>query len=199
MPALMKTTLSAVVGYLGVAPAEGGLRAAPVQEIDLTFDGVAGARHEGALRPSCSRVVQQYPKGTKIRNTRQLSVLSEEEIAMIASDCGLEVLDPGLLGASIVVRGLPDFTHLPPSSRLQAPSGACMVVDMENRPCQLPAREIEAEHAGHGKAFKAAAKGRRGVTCWVERPGILRLGDELTLHIPDQRAWAHLDAVRAGG
>jgi hypothetical protein len=27
---------------------------------------------------------------------------------------------------------------------------------------------------------------------------VLRLGDVLTLHIPDQRVWAHLDAARAG-
>ena len=61
---------------------------------------------------------------------------------------------------------------------------------MENRPCNLPGREIEAEAPGHGKAFKAAAQNRRGVTAWVERPGSLALGDSLTLFIPDQRAWA---------
>ena len=61
---------------------------------------------------------------------------------------------------------------------------------MENRPCQFPAREIETDHAGHGKAFMASATGRRGVTAWVERPGALRIGEALRLFVPDQRAWA---------
>jgi len=60
---------------------------------------------------------------------------------------------------------------------------------MENRPCSLPARPIEAQHTGVGGAFKAAAQGRRGVTAWVEREGVFRLGDDITLHIPDQRGW----------
>jgi hypothetical protein len=43
------------------------------------------------------------------------------------------------------------------------------------------------------------AEGRRGVTAWVERVGVLRVGDRLRLHVPDQRPWAHLDAARAQG
>ncbi|MFM7445122.1 MAG: sulfurase, partial [Tabrizicola sp.] len=37
--------------------------------------------------------------------------------------------------------------------------------------------------------FKTAAHGKRGITAWVERPGTLRLGDMLRLHIPAQRGW----------
>jgi len=48
---------------------------------------------------------------------------------------------------------------------------------------------IETARPGHGKAFKSASKGLRGVTAWVERPGTLRPGDTLRLHLPDQRAW----------
>ena len=98
-------------------------------------------------------------------------------------------MDPGLLGANVVVNGVPDFTHVPPSSRLQGPSMVTLVVDMENLPCVLPGREIEAEEPGHGKAFKGAAEGRRGVTAWVERPGDLRVGDRLALWLPAQRGW----------
>lgn len=89
-----------------------------------------------------------------------------------------------------MIRGIPDLTHVPPSARLVAPSGLTLTVDMENLPCHLPGREIEAAHPGYGAAFKAAAKDRRGVTAWVERPGALLIGDALTLFIPNQRAWA---------
>jgi hypothetical protein len=71
-----------------------------------------------------------------------------------------------------------------------------LVVDMENRPCHLPAKVIDEDAPGHGKAFRAAAAGRRGVTAWVEREGWLRLGEVLRLHIPDQPAWPHLAAAR---
>ena len=190
MPTMKDSGAVGEVVWLGHVPAGGTLRAAPVQSLTLGFAGVAGGRHAGENRASCSRVTNLYPRGTEIRNVRQLSILSAEEVDGIAAAIGLAQLDPGLMGCSILLRGIPDFTHVPPSSRLQGPSGVTLTVDMENRPCVLPGREIEADHAGHGQAFKAAAKDRRGVTAWVERPGTLAIGDRLRLFVPDQRAWA---------
>ena len=118
-----------------------------------------------------------------------MSILSAEELDQIAGALGLEALSPGLLGASMVVAGLPDFSHVPPGTRLQAPSGATLAVDVENGPCNWPGDEIEAEHPGHGRAFRHAAAGRRGVTAWVERPGRIALGESLSIFVPDQPAW----------
>lgn len=196
MPALKPTEFTARITWLGVVPKDAGLRAVAQDSLELAFAGPVGEAHSGITRPACSRVSAQHPKGTEIANVRQLSVLSAEEIAATAAEMGMETLDPGLLGTSLVIEGIPDFTHVPPSSRLQGPDGATLIIDMENRPCIFPGREIEQDHAGHGTRFKAAAADRRGVTAWVERPGTLRIGDSLRLHIPDQRAWAHLDQAR---
>jgi hypothetical protein len=137
------------------------------------------------------RVKDQYPQGTEIRNVRQFSIISEEEMALAAAEVGVDVLKPEWLGASIMVRGLPDLTHIPPSSRLQNGAGTTLVVDMENRPCIFPGKEaVEPHHPGRGKLLKPALKDRRGVTAWVEREGPLSVGDSFTLHVPDQRAWA---------
>ncbi|MBV2358822.1 MOSC domain-containing protein [Thalassococcus sp. CAU 1522] len=191
MPALLPTDYSARITWLGRVPVAGdAIRSQAVDYLTLGWEGPENERHAGLTRASCSRVTSQHPKGTEIRNVRQLSIVSAEELALIATEIGLTTLDPVWLGASVVVEGLPDFSHLPPSSRLQGADGVTMVVDMQNRPCVLPGREIEADAAGHGNAFKAAAKGRRGVTAWVERPGALALGDVLRLHVPDQRPWA---------
>jgi len=199
MPALKPTDFTATVTWLGrVADRDDTLAAAPLDEMALGFAGVAGEAHGGLTRPSCSRVVAQHLRGTEIRNTRQLSILSAEDLAATAAEMGVDRLEPAWLGASIVIEGIPDFTHVPPSSRLQGPDGATLVIDMENRPCNLPARVIEQHLPGAGRAFKAAARGRRGVTAWVERTGVLRPGDTLRLHIPDQPAWAHIDAARDG-
>ena len=197
MPALIPTKFEGVITWLGVVQtALGVLPSQPEAEVFASFAGVSGEVHGGLTRASCSRVLGQYKRGTEIRNVRQFSVLSAEELALIAQSMGLAVLDPSLLGASLVISGIPDLTHLPPSSRLQADSGATLVVDMENRPCTLPAKEIEAVHTGFGAKFKPAAKGLRGVTAWVEREGLLRVGAKVRLHVPDQRAWDYLAEAR---
>lgn len=190
MPALKPTEITGEVVWIGqVADRDVSLKSTALNAAQLTFAGIPGEAHSGLTRPSCSRVTKQHPKETEIRNVRQLSILAEEELAEIAADCGLEVLDPASLGATIVVRGIPDFTHLPPSARLQFPDGSTLVVDMENRPCNLPAKVINGEYPGAGALFKAAAKGKRGVTAWVEREGQVQVGDTVRLHVPDQRPW----------
>ncbi|EKE44442.1 MOSC domain protein [Oceaniovalibus guishaninsula JLT2003] len=198
MAALEPTDLVGKVTWLGRVPhrdrkAVDGLA---VQMMPLGFGGMEGEVHGGRTRPSCSRVVAQHPKGTEIANVRQISILSAEELAEIAEAMGLSDLDPAWLGASVVVEGLPDFSHLPPSSRLQGPDGVTLVVDMQNRPCHLPALTIVEAVGEAGKLFQAAAKGRRGVTAWVERPGTIAIGDDLRLHVPDQRAWQGIPAKR---
>lgn len=196
MPALLPTEFVAKIVWLGrVSDRDASLRSEPLQEVQATFAGVAGEEHAGLTRPSCSRVLSQYPRDTEIRNVRQFSVVSAEELTAIAAEIGVEAFDPAWIGASIVIEGIPDFTHVPPASRLQTLAGTTLVVDMENRPCILPAPVINEDAPGHGKAFKPAAKGRRGVTAWVEREGPLRVGDELRLHVPDQRVWSHLGDV----
>lgn len=197
MSVLKPTNYVAEIVYLGRVGQAGVLASLPETELYASLAGVEGEAHAGLTRPACSRVSAQYPRGTVIRNTRQFSVLAAEDLAEIAAAMGMDVLEPELPGASMVLRGIPDFSHIPPGSRLQADSGATLVVDLENRPCVYPSRGIENQHPGHGAQFKAAAKGRRGIVAWVEREGVLRLGDSVRLHIPDQPVWAHLSQARA--
>ncbi len=193
MPALLPTEYYATVRWLGLQrrPVENlQIFGEPVERLDLRFDGPQGEIHGGVNRPSCSRVLAQHPRNTTIRNVRQLCIVSVEEMADVAAELGLSDFDYAWVGASIALEGISDFTHIPPSSRLQGPDGVTLVVDMENLPCQEPAVTIAQATGGLGKQFKSAAKDRRGVTAWVEREGVLRPGDRLRLHVPGQRAWA---------
>lgn len=198
MSALKPTQFVGRITWLGiVANRDAALESASLPTLRATFAGPEGEAHGGLTRPACSRVAALYKRNTEIRNTRQFSILSAEDLAATAAAMGLDGLDPALVGATMVIEGIPDFSHLPPSSRLQGQSGATLVVDMNNRPCTLPARPIEGQHPGFGKRYKTAAKGRRGVTAWVEREGRFDLGDTIRLHVPDQPVWAHLEAARA--
>jgi hypothetical protein len=193
MPELVPTDHSATIVWMGMVPKDrADIRSRSIKSAFASYAGFENDFHAGLTRPSCVRVKSQYTQGTEIRNARQFSILSAEELEAIASQIGVAALDPHLLGASIVLRGIPDFTHIPPSSRLQSATGTTLTVDMLNGPCNLPAREIEKDQPGHGKGFKAAALGRRGVCAWVEREGNLAVGDTLRLHVPGQRVWAHL-------
>ncbi|MEM7471945.1 MAG: MOSC domain-containing protein [Pseudomonadota bacterium] len=191
MPALINSGISGKIVWLGhLADRDATLRTASAEQVDVNFGGVPGDAHGGVNRPSCSRVVTQYPKGTEIRNVRQLCIVSVEEMAAVAAEIGVADFNPAWCGANMVVEGIPDFTHVPPSSRLQTQSGTTLTIDMENQPCHLPAPIIDEDAPGHGRLFKAAAQDRRGVTAWVEREGMLSVGDTVILHIPGQRAWA---------
>ena len=194
MPALMPTDFTARIVWLGaqeVPVKDLVITSTPVTEMPLSFAGYGPETHGGLTRPSCSRVLKQHPRNTEIRNTRQLCVVSAEEMEQVAADLGIADFDYAWVGASLVLEGIGDLTHLPPSSRLQGPDGVTLVVDMLNEPCQEPAVTIAKATDGMGKAFKTAAKGKRGVTAWVEREGVLRMGDVMRLHIPTQRGWQH--------
>ena len=192
MAALVESGFSGKVAWVGsVGNRDETLRADPADEIRLVFEGIAGDSHSGLTRPSCVRVEDVHPLDTPIRNTRQASVLSTEELGLIARDMGVDELSPALLGANILTSGIPDLTLVPPASRLQFASGATLVVDLENHPCNLPAREIEKEMPGCGRTFKMAAMRRRGITAWVEREGVVRRNDRVSLFVPAQPAWPH--------
>ena len=193
MAELRPTDFIATVTWLGRVPKKRtNIRSEPIEQAFVSYAGIEDDFHSGLTRASCVRVTAQHPKGTEIRNTRQLSILSVEELDAIARVIGIEAMDPTTLGASIILKGIPDFTYVPPGSRLQTESGTTIVIDVENGPCNFPAREIEKDMPGHGKAFKTAARGKRGVTAWVEREGMIAIGDTLRLHVPDQPQWPHL-------
>ena len=196
MPALMPTEFTARVTWLGANPDRAaGLPSRPLDRMALGFAGHAGETHAGLTRPSCSRVVAQHPKGTVIRNVRQLTILSAEDLAAIAAEMGLDTLDPGLAGASVVIEGIPDFTHVPPSSRLQGPDGVTLVVDMENRPVTCP----PSRSTRRGRATARRSRRRKGAAR-RHRLGRTRRravgGRHAAPAHPDQPVWPHLDRAR---
>jgi MOSC domain len=168
-----------------------GFEKAKTGTIRLSFDGPEGDCHTGPTRKSDSRTLTLYPRNIDIRNVRQLTVLSAEELAEIASQLAVPGIDPGWFGANIVTSGIADLTLLPPSTRLQFPSGATIVVDMENLPCSQIAAVVGQHHPEVQMKLVKAATHKRGVTAWVERQGDISVHDAITIILPPQRVYLH--------
>lgn len=156
-----------------------------VEQLALVFGGVAGDLHSGPTRKADART-PWHKRGTPIANTRQVSLVSREECALIARALDLEAVDPGLLGANLVVEGIPGLTQLAPATRLQFPSGTTIFVTEANPPCRQPGRKLAAQHGRPELelAFPKKAKGLRGLVGLVEREGELRVGDAIRIIVP---------------
>jgi len=163
----------------------------------LTYGGLEDDNHFGVTRKSCVRYKDQYPEGADVRNTRQLSIVSVEELEIIAERLGVPSIEPEWLGANLLVSGIPSFTLIPPNTRLLLPSGAGICIDLENKPCQFPAQLINEVYPGKGTRFPSKGGRLRGVTGWVEREGAIAVGDVIDVHIPAQPAWPGLTQSKA--
>ncbi|HUG62695.1 MAG TPA: molybdenum cofactor sulfurase [Methylomirabilota bacterium] len=166
-------------------------RTRPVDDLQLALDGAVGDIHRGYTRASGSRE-PWYPRGTEIRSGRHLSIVSLEEMEEVAARLNLVMVDPGLIGANLVIAGIPRFSYLPPGTRLFFPSGA-VVVEAMNAPCRFAGRALADAHAGREDlevGFVPAAKRRRGVVASVERAGRVSTGATVSVRVPEQWIWA---------
>lgn len=84
--------LSAHAAALYVAPSD-HFEMRPVEELRLGFDGISGDFHAGATRRSGGRE-PWYPRGTEMRNERQLSIVAVDELAIVAERMGLAQIKP---------------------------------------------------------------------------------------------------------
>ena len=153
--------------------------------VTVVPNGFEGDKHATWTRAADSRA-KSYPRGTTIWNSRQLSIVSEEELAEIAAALGLPDITPEQLGANICTRGLPALTHLASGTQLLVGDVGLYVTAL-NKPCINPGKVIEAHHPdipNLANRFVKAAHDRRGVVAVVERPGTIREGAAITLVAP---------------
>jgi len=161
--------------------------------LDLNLSGIVGERHAGSSRLSDVRT-PWYPRGTPIRNERQLSAVSQEELQVLADDLGIAAIEPAWLGANLAITGIGALSHLPRGSRLIFASGAVLVTTGPNEPCRAAGRAL-ARRAGRRDLewrFAAVAKERRGILACVEKAGRIARGDSIRWQVPRQRLWTPL-------
>ena len=190
---LSKATFTGIVDQLLTNPDRmTGLEKQQCDKMMLRFGGIEGDCHAGLTRKSDSRMLKQFKRGTEVKNARQVSILSKEELTEIAARMAIPEVKPEWVGANLVTSGIPNLTLLPPSTRLQFPSGATLVVDLENLPCRYPADVIDKHYPEPKMGFVKAAQVKRGVVGWVEAEGEVRVGDHIVIWLPPQRIYPHV-------
>lgn len=164
-----------------------------VTKLELSYEGIPGDRHAGATRKSGARE-PWYKRGTEMRNERHLSILCPDELKETAFEMHVPELRPEWIGGNLLIEGIPHLSLLPPRTILLFAGGVSIRIDGYNAPCTQAGRAISAQFDGREDltfAFPRAAKYRRGLVGWVERPGVIEQGEEVTARIWEQ--WIYPD------
>ena len=161
-----------------------------VQSLEMGYEGIADDFHAGLTRKSGSRE-PWYTRGTEMRNERQVSIVATDELAVAAAGMGIDRIEPGWIGANLVIDGIPLLSMLPPRTQLFFEGGVTLRIDGDNGPCRYAGAAIaknypEMDETTVALSFVKAAKRRRGLVAWVEKPGVIRQGEKVTAHIWEQ-------------
>ncbi len=185
------TTSAAVLAVL-IADQADSLVSRRVGEVEVSLEGFNGDKHAGFTRRADGRT-PNYPRGTRIRNDRQVSLVSYEELQLVAERLEVEEIQPEWLGANLLVGGIPGLSTLPHNTRLRFSGGVVLVVQAENMPCAGPGRVLAAQFARPEleRNFPRTALHLRGLVAVVERGGNLSPGERLAVSRPR-------DALREG-
>ena len=181
----IKGQVSAVLAALG-----GDFPSENVASLTLGYEGIEGDFHAGISRKSGSRE-PWYPRGTEMRNERQISIVAPDELAVAAAGMGIDRIEPGWIGANLLIEGIPLLSMLPPRTQLFFEGGVTLRIDGDNGPCRIAGARIaqnfpDMDETSLALSFVKAAKRRRGVVAWVEKPGVIANGEAVTAHVWEQ-------------
>ncbi len=181
----MRRTFTGKVCGIYISTQLDSLMSTRLPQVKVDFSGFEGDKHSGITRNSDSRT-PYYPRGTEIRNDRQVSIVSSEELQRVAEALGIPEIQPEWLGANLLLSGIPNLTALFPSTRLVFGSGAVLRVEQENLPCSGPGKVIQQQTGRDGVAglFPQVALHKRGLVASVEKPGLIVEGDLVTAEQP---------------
>ncbi len=153
-------------------------------KIECMWDGVKGDRHYGRTKPAGAR--EPYvPRRTELLNIRQVSIVSEAELAEIAQRIEVPEVNGPDLGANLVFKNIEGLTKLPGGTTIKFPGRETLLcVIGENTPCGLPGKNIQARYPdipGLAKKFREQAVGLRGLVAVVLRPGYIHESDTVEI------------------
>jgi hypothetical protein len=159
-----------------------------VDEVQVQWEGFVGDKHFG-LTMKAGSSQKPYPRGAQVRNVRQISIVSQEELSDIAEALQVARVEPAWVGANMLVSGIPDLTTLPPGSRFYFEQGVGIVVEGENLPCTTAGGNLQSQYPDRLEIttiFPKKAIGKRGLVAWVERPGVIHKGETVAVRLANE-------------
>jgi MOSC domain-containing protein YiiM len=143
--------------------------------------GLEGDRHAGEIY-TYRKTGQQFP------NRRQWSAVSSEEVEAFCRELGVMTFPNGALGENLRLSGIM-LGEVKPGTVLEFPSGCRLAFHGQNDPCENAAEELGMAYGPNvQRNFVKTTFGRRGVIGTVLAPGEVRVGDEVTLVLPQAAA-----------
>lgn len=163
----------------------------PEPELTLDRNGVIGDRFYGPTRYSNSR-------HTVVPNERMWSAVTIEDVTFALAHWNkllrdkqlparLTELDPAWFGPNICFSGMIAFSLVPPGTKFVFSGGPILIVAEENQPCMNAAQFIADQYADQDvkpELFVKAALLHRGLVGYVEKGGIMRVGDTASVVYP---------------
>jgi hypothetical protein len=159
-----------------------------VENLGFDLEGILHERHRGWTRAADGRV-PYLKRGVTMRNSRQVSIVSVEELSAVAARLGLTQCLPQWLHANMVFEGLPQLSFLPRGTKLMFEGGLVLTVEDQNPPCPKTAASLAAanpDRADLKVRFVASANRLRGIVACVEHPGRAVVGATVTARLPEQ-------------
>lgn len=168
----------------------------PVPQINFRFDGPVGDKHYGRIRKldgHDGRIIRntKLRKGHPVLNTRSWTAVSFEELRIIEKKLGVQI-PSGCLLENIVIRGISNFSRLPPGTKLVFPQKAgghqvILVILEQNTPCKIVGDRLQSHYPGQrdlSSRLTDAAENRRGVMGLVFSEGFIEVDDIVEAHLP---------------
>lgn len=177
------------------------INGARTNEICFDLRGPDGDIHQGFTRKLSGHDgdyirSSDLNKGHSVFNWRTWTATSIEEMRAVSQALGHDI-PAGCLLENIVFEGIPNFSDLPPTSRLVFPSffspidnndlrQAVLAVWEQNGPCRTVGERLEEHHEVEGLKtnFIREAQGKRGLMGFVLSAGSVAVGDEVLVYPP---------------
>ena len=168
-----------------------------VSSIRFNYDGPMGDNHSGRTRQLAGHDgtylrTSKLVKGDPVMNWRTWTALSREDVVAIEMELGADI-PVGCLLENIIISGIPNFSYLPPTTRLVFPQHdsceskqAILAVWEENGPCKTVGKRLADLHddATLTSKFVEAAYRRRGLMGFVLSGGYINEGDLVHAYSP---------------
>lgn len=155
--------------------------------MELTLEGIVGdEKHYGFIKKADPRDWGIPDKGKPVRNWRQWSAVSVEELQQMATALGIDELDGALIGANITFAGVTALSQVAAGSTIRfSKGGVILTVDRENKPCMGSGQAIARVHPTvKPQQFPLVALHKRGLVGTIYVAGVIEVGDVAMIYPP---------------